>query len=511
MLKPVDILLFLSDQHAAVYGPGERMAVDTPHLDALCRRGTSFTAAYTPCPLCVPARMAMLSGQAPHRTGIYTNNDTLPQTVPTFLHAMAAAGYETVLCGRMHFIGPDQRHGFTRRIAPDFTPCGWTRPLDALRRDFGVHLQTMGYKWCTDVVGGGASPVTSYDEMVLQELEHYLSAPHRKPQLIVVGTYGPHFPYVAPEALFRKYLADAQLPPSWPGREEWLNDQQRALLPEQDRRDIALACQAAYKGLVEHTDALVGQAERAFARFCAERGTPGLFGYVSDHGDTVGEHGIYGKKSFFEAAVRVPMIFSGEGVTAGRRVPEPVSLLDIGPTLCEWAGVDFPLPTDGHSLAAVLRGAGADASRTVYSELTDRVAGRWAYTAMARQGVYKYITCHGDESHDQLFDLSADPWELHNLAAEDPPLARQFSQRMLPGPQASAQEERQRSRAQQMALLAAAETAAGGSDPERFHGYPPEAKQPPACCVTTLADAPGKSQHSVFIGLPDLMQKEKLL
>ncbi len=500
---PADILLFLSDQHAAVYGPGGRMAVDTPNLDDLCRRGTRFDAAYTPCPLCVPARMAMLSGLAPHRTGIYTNNDTLPQTVPTFLHAAAAAGYETVLCGRMHFIGPDQRHGFTRRIAPDITPCGWARPAAALRRDLGVHLQTMGYKWCTHVVGGGASPVTSYDEAVLQALEEYLARPHRKPQLIVVGTYGPHFPYVAPESLFRKYLAAAQLPPTWPGRESWLNAQQRALLPETDRQEVALACQAAYKGLVEHTDALVGRAGRAFARFCAARGTAGLFAYLSDHGDTVGEHGIYGKKSFFEAAARVPMIFAGAGVAAGRRVAEPVSLLDIGPTVCEWAGAD-PLPqADGRSLAGVLRGEAADARRAVYSELVDRLPGGWTYTAMVRRGAYKYITCRGDEARDQLFDVENDPFEQHSLAAEQPGTARALAALALPPAEAAAQERRQARRAQDMALLAAAERAAGGADPERYHDYPPQAKQPPACCVTTLAGEPGLQQTGVYLGLPN--------
>lgn len=123
-----DILLFISDQHAPQYQAGGQMPVDTPNLAALREQGTAFDAAYTPCPLCVPARMAMLSGLAPHHTGIFTNNDTLPQTTPTFLHAMAAAGYETVLVGRMHFIGPDQRHGFTRRVAPDFTNSGWVRP-----------------------------------------------------------------------------------------------------------------------------------------------------------------------------------------------------------------------------------------------------------------------------------------------------------------------------------------------------------------------------------------------
>ena len=111
-----DILLFISDQHAPQYQADGQMPVDTPNLAALREQGTAFDAAYTPCPLCVPARMAMLSGLAPHHTGIFTNNDTLPQTTPTFLHAMAAAGYETVLVGRMHF---------RPRPAPRlYPPCG---------------------------------------------------------------------------------------------------------------------------------------------------------------------------------------------------------------------------------------------------------------------------------------------------------------------------------------------------------------------------------------------------
>ena len=82
-----------------------------------------------------------------------------------------------------------------------------------------MHTQTMGYKWCIDVVGGGASPVVCYDDMVLDALEQYLAQPHSKPQLIVVGTYGPHFPYVAPPELFLKYLKTAQLPATWQGNE----------------------------------------------------------------------------------------------------------------------------------------------------------------------------------------------------------------------------------------------------------------------------------------------------
>lgn len=142
--------------------------------------------------------------------------------------------------------------------------------------------------------------------MVLDALEQYLAQPHSKPQLIVVGTYGPHFPYVAPPELFLKYLKTAQLPATWQGNEPWLNAQQRNLQEPNTRAEIVLACQAAYKGLVEHTDGLIGRARAAFDVFTQNRGTPALFGYFSDHGDTVGEHGIYGKKSFLKSPSASP-------------------------------------------------------------------------------------------------------------------------------------------------------------------------------------------------------------
>lgn len=501
----LDILLFISDQHAPQYQAGGQMPVDTPNLAALREQGTTFDAAYTPCPLCVPARMAMLSGLAPHHTGIFTNNDTLPQTTPTFLHAMAAAGYETVLVGRMHFIGPDQRHGFTRRVAPDFTNSGWARPQKTLEQDFGVHTQTMGYKWCIDVVGGGTSPVVCYDDMVLDALEQYLAQPHSKPQLIVVGTYGPHFPYVAPPELFLKYLKTAQLPAAWQGNEPWLNAQQRNLQEPNTRAEIVLACQAAYKGLVEHTDGLIGRARAAFDAFTQSRGTPALFGYLSDHGDTVGEHGIYGKKSFFEKSVRIPMVFAGSGVAAGQRVTAPVSLLDLGPTVCDWAGAD-PLPeTDGQSLAAVLRGEPADADRTVWSEIVDKLPqGGWTYSCMARHGQQKFITCHRDEIHDQLFDVIADPDETTNLADAQPDETAAFAAAAARRVDFAAAEALQKRHAAAAAVLAKAEIATSGDDRERYRDYPSAAKEAPQYCVTNLTSAPGKSQTHEFYGLPDV-------
>lgn len=115
------------------------------------------------------------------------------------------------------------------------------------------------------------------------------------------------------------------------------------------------------------------------------------------------------------------MVFAGSGVAAGQRITAPVSLLDLGPTVCDWAGAD-PLPEpDGQSLVAVLRGESADADRTVWSEIVDKLPqGGWTYSCMARHGQQKFITCHRDEIHNQLFDVIADPDETTNLADAQP-------------------------------------------------------------------------------------------
>jgi len=140
MSERPDLLLFVSDQHSArLMNCAGETVLDTPSLDALATDGTRFSAATTPCPLCVPARHALMTGQLPSRTGVYTNSNIARCDLATFAHSLTAAGYQSVLCGRMHFTGLDQRRGFERRLVGDFTPC-----LDgrggAARDDLGPYV-----------------------------------------------------------------------------------------------------------------------------------------------------------------------------------------------------------------------------------------------------------------------------------------------------------------------------------------------------------------------------------
>ena len=121
-----DILLFISDQHSWLQqGYAGDPVIRTPNLDRIASEGTAMQNASTPYPVCVPARMAMLTGQLASRCGVMSNMAALDSNRATFAHCLNTAGYETVLCGRMHFVGPDQRHGFSKRIAGDITAiCG---------------------------------------------------------------------------------------------------------------------------------------------------------------------------------------------------------------------------------------------------------------------------------------------------------------------------------------------------------------------------------------------------
>lgn len=468
-----DILLFFSDQHSPLFSAFGGGKARTPVLDRLCSEGTSFENCYTPCPLCVPARMSMLSGRLPSHNGVMVNLDTLSDLTPTFLHPFVAAGYDTVLIGRMHFVGKDQRHGFTRRIAPDMTPVTWNRPVQKLREERGVFDGTYDANGCVRVIGGGESPVLHYDEMVVQSALDYLSQPHEKPQLIVVGTYAPHFPYVAPPELYQEYLPQAELPPFFHQPPEYMNPilmNRRNMVDEQTVR----TAQAAYLGMITYTDTLVGRIEEAFRDFTSRRGSQSLFCYLSDHGDQVGERDIFGKCTFFESSARVPLIFTGEGIEQNMRNHEPCSLLDIGPTLCAWAGVDAPLDTEGVNLLS--QTAEAFQQRMIVSQILETEQGKLRTGLMLRQANWKYILYSGYEDQDILFNLENDPGETINAIGDEPEIAAMFRRYAREHFCFAQIESEQKKRRKLAGWMQAWERAVGEDDSERWKENPASAK-----------------------------------
>lgn len=367
----------------------------------------------------------MLSGLRPANTGIFTLTDALPDMTPTFLHYLVEQGYETVLVGRMRFVGNDQRHGFTKRVADDMTTITWNAPREKLRANRGVTLRSFGEAFCTQIIGGGESPVEYYDEYVTRAAIDYLSQPHEKPQFIVVGTYAPHFPYVGEKALYEKYLSRAVLPPSLydPCPTKELARHHQEVSEEQ-----ALGAQAAYCAMIEQLDSRIGRVRGAFDAYCDRKGCERLFLYTSDHGDQVGDRRMFGKSTFYEKSAKIPLILAGDGIPKDTVCDALTSIMDIGPTLLEYTGAQPMQAVDGVSMAPVFSGQKAP-EHAVYAEFMERPGMTLpadSYCFMIRDGEYKYMCFAKDPDCELLYNVVKDPEERVNLAGEQPEILQKM-------------------------------------------------------------------------------------
>lgn len=418
---PPHIVFILSDQHNAdVIGAARNPHIRTPSLDRLYASGMAFENCYCASPLCVPSRAALLSGRMPSATGVYNNMQALRSDEPTFVHALALAGYETTLVGRMHFNGPDQRHGYMNRLVGDITPSAPGRGLR--ERQYGDLLGTQGQsRIAIEKAGGGNSAVLQFDRAVTDAAVAHLAARETEaPIFLTVGYYGPHCPFVAPPELFQHYL-DVLPSPDVPTEAERceLHPAIRQWIANRAVGDVTAAelqrVRAAYFGMVEYLDGLIGEVLAAVERHLGTDNV--LIVYASDHGESLGAHGLFWKSNFYEESARVPLVFSWRGtIPAGKVTRAATSLLDLAPTLISVAGGAALPAVDGKDLSQALRsGELAEDGRAVISELAD-IKGD-SPSAMIRQGRWKLVQHHGYE-HVQLFDLYADPDETTDLGRD---------------------------------------------------------------------------------------------
>jgi choline-sulfatase len=411
-----NLLLVLSDQHNPhVLGCAGDRVVATPHLDRLAAEGVRCSAAYCGAPLCVPSRSTLLTGQSCTELQVWTLSEILPSNILTFAHALSAAGYDTVLCGRMHFAGADQRHGFGERIFGDVT--------SALLAGLPPNLNGQSYE-STATAGPGRTGYQAYDAAVtataVQWLRERAVTPTDRPFCLVVGTVLPHNPYIAPRPLFDANIDRVEvpyIPPDYlealhPAVRDWRQARRvDDLTPEQTR-----TARAAYYGLVTMEDAHVGEIMAVLEETGLRQQTAVC--YTSDHGDMAGELGMWWKSTLYEGSVGVPLLFSWPGhFPTGLVVPEPVSLIDLAPTLIDLGG-GIPLPaTSGRVLTPLLRGEAlpVDWRPEVYAEIVPALGPGPA--RMVRRGPWKLVLHHG-YSAPQLFNLDSDPRELHDLAGD---------------------------------------------------------------------------------------------
>jgi len=427
MPQPPNILLIMADQLVPfLTGAYGHPVVQTPHLDQLARRGVRFDAAYTPYPLCAPARAALLTGRYASTFGCYDNAALLPADVPTLAHYLTNVGYETVLSGKMHFIGPDQLHGFRHRLTTDVYPAGvnWVPS----RQPDGTFVGG-GHARLYVPPNVGVRPWTkflSYDEETHFRALEYLRERGRttpsEPFLLVASYHHPHDPFHVTQDLWDLYAGAEIAIPTYPehleasysAMDRWLNAAHETKEVNLGDPDSLRQLRRAYYGLVTYIDRKVGELLAALEQTGQRDNTIVIF--TSDHGDMLGEKRMVQKRCFYEWSARIPLVMSfPDGRYGGQQVAAPVSLLDLLPTLLDLAGVPpaARVPVHGTSLVGLLRGSDT-AERAVLAEYhVEKVN---APCFMARRGRYKYIYVHGHAS--QLFDLEADPGEWHNLAAQ---------------------------------------------------------------------------------------------
>jgi choline-sulfatase len=421
MTRP-NILIVMVDQLAGTLFPdGPAEFLHAPNLRALAARSTRFANCYTASPLCAPGRASFMSGQLPSRTRVYDNAAEFASDIPTYAHHLRRAGYQTCLSGKMHFVGPDQLHGFEERLTTDVYPAdfGWTpdyrKPGE--RIDWWYH--NMG-----SVTGAGVAEITNqmeYDDEVAfhatRKIRDLARGHDPRPWALTVSFTHPHDPYVARRKYWDLYADCEHLLPQVPAMAYADHDPHaRRIFDANDWRSFDISEQdirrsrRAYFANISYLDDKIGEMLDALAATRQEA----IVVFASDHGDMLGERGLWFKMCFYEGAARVPMMIAAPSMAPGL-VQTPVSNLDVAPTLCDLAGVpmDEVMPwTDGESLVPLGRGGRRDTP--VAMEYA--AEGSYAPLVSLRYGRWKYNRCLRDP--DQLFDLAADPHELTNLAGE---------------------------------------------------------------------------------------------
>ena len=423
-----NLLFLFSDQHAQrVAGCYGGLPDLTPNLDRLAAEGVTFDNAYCPSPLCVPSRMSMLSGRWPHEQECWTNDDYLRSDVPTWLHAVGAARYRPVLAGRLHAMGPDQLHGYAERMVGDHSPNWGGVP----RHDLGV-LDKANDPWRESLersgVGQSAYQVKDAETAAaacayLRRLGEARRAGAGEPFCLTVGFLLPHPPYVAWREDYERFAGRVPAPsfiepPAPPhGWEAWWRDN-RAIADVDSQ--VALRARTAYFALVYRLDAMIGEILRCLAEQGLDDDT--LVVYTTDHGDHLGERGLWWKHTLYEDSVKVPLILRWrDELPAGARRAHVSNLVDVAATMIDALGGP-PLPHGrGRSLLGVARDARSDwTDETFVEHVTDRVpawtGGREAQQRMIRSGRHKLVYYHGFPA--QLFDLEADPHERNDLGSD---------------------------------------------------------------------------------------------
>lgn len=423
MSRRPNILFLMSDEHRPdVAGFAGNDVVRTPTLDWLAQTGVTFSNAYTPSPICVPGRQCMMSGQLPKTCNCEGWIDLAPGHM-TFARRFAQYAYQTVCSGKLHHFGTDIMQGWTQRpagigdihITPPFIEGKveqefkrYERPLKDVKWDDTKEIKRAGI---------GQSFVHVKDQQATDTacdfINEYFNSPAydreqlHQPLLLKVSLLQPHYPYQTSAEKFGYYLNRVTPFLNQQVFDHPFLSQRHVRIGEDVNQREMRRCTAAYYGMIETLDEHFAQVIQKLQHVGQDL-DDWIIVYVSDHGEMLGEHGIWEKQKFFEASARVPMIIRWpKGFDGGKVVKQNVNLCDLFATLCDLADIAQPDGLDSRTLVPMLKGDTGHWSNETISQFGSK-------NVMIKQDDLKY-QYYGSEMPEVLFDLARDPGELTNF------------------------------------------------------------------------------------------------
>ena len=413
-----NILIIISDEHRKdAMGCAGHPIVKTPHLDALAKKGTRFTNAYTPSPMCVPTRAAIASGRHVHQTGNWDSATPYDGSVKSWMHHLRDNGIETTSIGKLHFRSSEDDNGFSEEIVPMHVVggIGWTIGL--------LRSNTPKYDAASELaddVGQGTSTYTDYDLEITKTAVDWLQSPSRKaaPWAAFISLVSPHYPLTCPEEYFKMYDPDKiDLPVAYNERHQTKHPELKNIKDFYDYDKYfdetkMRKAKAAYYGLTTFMDNCVGQILSALDESNQFDNT--IVVYVSDHGDMLGDQGFWTKQVMYEQSAGVPMIIAGPNIPKNHTVKTGASLIDLAATAVDISKTSesaSAMSLEGVSLR-ILANENDNLDRTIFSEYHD--GGSTTGIFMIRWQNWKYV--HYVGHRPQLFNLENDPNELNDIA-----------------------------------------------------------------------------------------------
>jgi len=416
-----NILVILTDQQRSdSLGSVGWTGIKTPHLDRLAASGVHFTGAVCESPECVPARATILTGLPPHLSGVHSNSTTLRSGEWTFPRALRDAGYRTWAIGKQHFRPHRADHGFDRLVLGE--------PKATQDDDYLDFLDEHGFGWVDEPWGVRSDSYYIPQPSQLPDSHHITtwtgdrtiallgeSAPANAPFLGMVGFLKPHPPFDPTVPFARLYDPEIVPPPIDAGGQldPFPVEVAQRFMKWREETSPALAqtLRAHYLGSVTQVDVQIGRILEAVDSLGLAERTVIVF--LSDHGELLGDHGLWGKRSYLRGSCEIPLIICDPTRASSDPIADQIaSQCDLAPTILAAAGCPIPPHLPGRDLLSAvespppsgLTGTYAAGPLGVVSRLTTRW--RWSYSVAA--------------GRERLFDLAADPNETNNLAIAEP-------------------------------------------------------------------------------------------